>query len=290
MQRQFCTKLERDLSNPPILPTLDKEGASGSHAHFVGVTEMAGNKISHEQLERMCNRYYWARPFVQGRDIAEVACGAGQGLGYLAQHAKSVLGGDISAEVLAPAQCAYGDTLRIEVFDAAAIPVADHSLDAILLFEAIYYLPDLDAFLAEARRALRPSGTLLIATANRELFDFVPSPFSQRYYSLRELNDILTRHGFDCDFAGFVDVAQVSLRQRVLRPIKSIAAKLGLIPKSMAGKEWLKRLFFGELIEMPLSILDTPLPYTAPTPLARDQAVPNYKVIYCAATLRSTAV
>jgi len=267
------------------LPTNPHSPTASASAHFVDVTEMAGNQISHEQHERMCNRYYWARPYVEGRDIAEVACGAGQGLGYLAQHAKSVLGGDISPEVLAGAQKTYGNAMRIEVFDAAKMPVADASLDTVLLFEAIYYLPDLDAFLTEVRRVLRPGGQLLIATANRELFDFVPSPFSQAYYSLRELDEVLTRHGFSCEFAGFVDVAQVSLRQRILRPIKSVASKLGLIPKSMAGKAWLKRLFFGELIAMPASILERPVPYTPPTPLAKGTAVTNFKVIYCAAKL-----
>ncbi len=70
---------------------------SENNAHFADVTELAGQKISAEQLERTCNRYYWARAFVEKGDVLEAGCGAGQGLGYLAKLAKSVLAGDISA-------------------------------------------------------------------------------------------------------------------------------------------------------------------------------------------------
>lgn len=254
-------------------------------AHFAEVTEMAGQKISAEQLERMCNRYYWARPFIADCDVLEAACGAGQGLGYLARHARSVVGGDISAEVMSRAQCTYGGKIELKVFDAASIPWPDQSFDALLLFEAIYYLPDVEAFFHEARRVLRPGGHLLIATANKDLYDFNPSPFSVRYYGVEELAEVCARHGFETRFWGFVDVSKVSLRQRILRPIKSMASRLGLIPKTMGGKELLKKLFFGTMVDMPASILDTEVGYVEPTPIPESGPDTRHKVIYCAARL-----
>lgn len=252
---------------------------------FVNVTELASQKISAEQLERTCNRYYWARGFVEGKDVVEAACGAGQGLGYLAQYARSVVGGDISAEVLACAQETYGKTLDLRVFDAAHMPWEDASFDAVLMFEAIYYLPDVEQFIREAKRVLRPGGYLLIATANKDLFDFNPSPFSVDYYGVRELAALCARNGFESRFWGFVDVTRVSMRQRILRPVKFIASRLGLIPKTMNGKEFFKKLFFGSMVEMPGSILETPLPYHEPEPLSADQPDTRFKVIYCAARL-----
>lgn len=259
--------------------------SSDANAHFVDVTEAAGQKISAEQLERMCNRYYWARPYVEGGDVVEVGCGAGQGLGYLAEHARSVSGGDISGDVLALARRTYGETLDLRVFDAAAMPYPDASFDAVLMFEAIYYLPDVDAFFDEVKRVLRPGGHLLIATANKDLYDFNPSPFSVRYYGVKELAELCARHGFSSRFWGFVDVSKVSVRQRVLRPVKSMAARLGLIPKTMGGKELLKKLFFGTMVDMPASIVETPVPYVEPTEIAGDRADRRFKVIYCAARL-----
>ncbi|WLS01465.1 class I SAM-dependent methyltransferase [Shinella oryzae] len=250
---------------------------------FAEVTEIAGQKISVEQLERMCNRYYWARQFIEGRDVVEAGCGAGQGLGYLALHARSVVAGDISEEVLERAKSTYGDTLELKVFDAASMPWPDGSFDAVLLFEAIYYLPDVDAFFREVNRVLRPGGYLLLVTANKDLYDFVQSPFSVAYYGVRELAELARLHGLSPEFWGFVDVDRISVRQRILRPLKSVASRLGLIPKTMGGKELLKKLFFGSLVDMPASILDVSIDYVEPTRLQADQADKKYKVIYCAA-------
>ncbi|MBN9035717.1 MAG: class I SAM-dependent methyltransferase [Rhizobiales bacterium] len=265
-------------ANASAAPTSDT-------ARFVDVTEMAGQKISAEQLERMCHRYYWARAYVEGKDAVEVGCGAGQGLGHLRQYARSVAGGDISAEVLARAKATYGDTIPLAVFDAARMPYPDGSVDAVLLFEAIYYLPDADAFMAEARRVLRPGGHVLIATANKDLYDFNPSPFSVRYYGVTELAELCRRNGYVPSFLGYVDVTRVSLRQRVLRPVKSLASRLGLIPKTMGGKEFLKKLFFGRMVDMPASILDTPVPYVEADAIPGDRPDRRHKVIYCAARL-----
>lgn len=258
-------------------------------AHFAEVTELAGQKISPEQLERTCNRYYWTKAFVENGDVLEAGCGAGQGLGYLAKHARSVVAGDISAEVMSRAQATYGDAIELKVFDATSIPWTDQSFDALLLFEAIYYLPDIDAFFNEARRVLRPGGHLLIATANKDLYDFTPSPFSVRYYGVKELGELCARHGFESSFWGFVDVSTVSLRQRILRPIKSMASRFGLIPKTMGGKELLKKLFFGTMVDMPASILDTRVDYVEPTPIPEERPDTQHKVIYCAARLTDSA-
>lgn len=253
--------------------------------HFVDVTEMAGQKVSAEQLMRTCHRYYWARPYVEGKDAVEVACGSGPGLGYLKQHARSIRAGDISAEVLERARATYGETIELKVFDAAAMPYADASVDAVLLFEALYYLPDAGAFMREVRRVLRPGGHLLIVTANKDLYDFNPSPFSTTYFGVVELERLCREHGFVPGFRGLVDVTKVSLRQRVLRPIKRLAAGLGLIPKTMGGKEWLKRIFFGSMVDMPASILETPFSYFEPTGIPGNSPDRRHKVIYCAARL-----
>jgi ubiquinone/menaquinone biosynthesis C-methylase UbiE len=123
---------------------------------FKDVTEMTGEEISGEQLQRMCNRYYWAGDYARDRDVIEVACGAGAGLGYLASLARSVQGCDIAEEVLEPARRHYGTRIRIDTADAAKLPYADASADVVILFEAIYYLPSADAFIEEVRRVLRP--------------------------------------------------------------------------------------------------------------------------------------
>jgi SAM-dependent methyltransferase len=251
---------------------------------FTIVTEMAGQRVSAEQVMRTCHRYHWAKPHIKGRDVAELACGAGPGLGLIAGTAKSVSAGDISPDVLARAQSIYGDTIELKVFDAACTPYADRSLDVVLLFEALYYLPDAGAFMREIRRILRPDGKLLVATANKDLFDFTPSKFSVRYYGVVELSELCREHGFTPSFQGYLDTSTVSLRQRMLRPAKFAASRLNLIPKSMAAKENLKKLFFGDMTDMPADVSKVPFAYTKPTNLTAGCADRLHKVIYCAAT------
>lgn len=252
---------------------------------FVQLTELAGDDVAVEQVERLARRYYWAAPFCVNKDVVEVACGTGQGVGYLASKARSMAAGDFCKALLDIARRHYRDRLELKEFDAQSMPFANGAFDVVVLFEAIYYLPDTERFFAECRRVMRPGGTLLIATANKDLFDFNPSPHSFSYSGVVELELALKRHGFSAKFWGDTPIESVSARQRVLRPIKALASRLGLIPKSMAGKKLLKRLVFGGLVKMPPEVTDHTAPQVAPTPLPNGQPDTSHKVIYCAAVL-----
>ena len=152
--------------------------------YYSTVTELAGDEITAEQLERLCHRYYWAGTFCAGKDVIEAACGTGPGLGYLSKVAKSIRAGDYMTNILQRAKNHYGNRIDLRQFDAQDMPFEDHSADVVILFEAIYYLPRADKFVSECRRVLRKAGQVLIATANKDLYDFNPSPFSHTYYGV----------------------------------------------------------------------------------------------------------
>lgn len=252
-------------------------------AQFVDVTEIEGQKISAEQLYRTAHRYHWAARRVAGLDVLEVACGAGQGLGLLLAYAQSVTAGDISSEVLETTRRNFGECVPLSVFGAEALPFADGSFDAVLMFEALYYLEDPASFFAEAARVLRLGGQLLVVTANKDLFDFTPSPFSRRYLGVTELATELAAAGFSTEFAALIDTRTVSMRQRVLRPVKSLVTKSGLMPKSMHGKAWMKKLFFGEMAVMPADIATALINYSEPIAISAAEPDTIHKVIYCSA-------
>ncbi len=252
---------------------------------FVSVTELAGDEVSAEQVERICRRYYWAGEYCKGKDVLEVACGAGQGVGYLGGVSRSIVAGDISEPNLAIAAKHYRGRFAFRQFDAHKMPFEPSTFDVVVIFEAIYYIKDLDQFLAECKRVLRPQGVLLIATANKDLFDFNPSPHSFRYLGVRELNHELGGFGFACECFGDTPVQAVSARQRVLRPLKMIASRLGLIPKTTSGKKLLKRLVFGKLVKMPAEIREDTCLHVKPSPLDPNIPDTGHKVIFCAARL-----
>jgi SAM-dependent methyltransferase len=254
---------------------------------YVSVTEISGDEVTQEQINRLSNRYYWAANYCRNRDTLEVACGSGQALGYLNRISKTFVAGDYSKELLSVASRHYGDRINLQQFDAQHMPFPDDSKDVIIIFEAIYYLPDADAFLNECTRVLRTEGNVLVATANKDLYDFNPSPHSHQYYGVVELNNLFESHGFRTEFFGDTPVTNASLRQKILRPLKRIAVALHLIPKSMAGKKILKRLVFGNLTVMPAEIDEQTAAHQKPTPLYPDRPDTLHKVIYCAATLQS---
>jgi SAM-dependent methyltransferase len=221
---------------------------------YTDVTELSGDDVTQEQIDRIYQRYYWAGEFCRDKDVLELACGTGQGLGYISTLAKSLIAGDISASMVAKARDHYVERIDLRLMDAQDTQLPDTSCDVVILFEAIYYIPDAEQFVRECARVLRPGGKVLIATANKDLYDFNPSPHTYKYYGVVELNELFARHGFESEFFGDMRVGDVSIRQRVLRPIKRLVVMLGIMPKSMAGKKILKKLVFGGLVEMPAEI------------------------------------
>lgn len=253
---------------------------------FVDVVEVGGTHVAPEQMLRTHHRYFWAEQYCRGKDVLEVGCGSGIGLPFLNGIARNLEAGDYSEEVLAICRARYGDIVPLRQFSAEALPYGDATLDVVILFEAIYYVPHVEKFMAECARVLRPCGVVLIATANNKLFDFTPSPYFTRYLNVTDFAREFSASGFAVECFGFISVKKVSLRQKVLRPIKAAASRFNLIPKSMGGKEWLKRLFFGSLVEMPDAVRASAVPYEAPVPLPLDRDDREYKTIYCAARLK----
>lgn len=251
---------------------------------FEELTERPGDPVSEEQIARCAERYGWAAGYCKGHSVLEVACGAGQGLGCLAAAAEWLVAGDLTFDLLDRARRHYGDRIPLVRMDAQRIPIADASLDVVILFEAIYYLTRADQFASECWRVLRAGGRVLVATANKDLYDFHPSPLAKRYYGVVELGGLFGAVGFRCRFFGGTPVDQVPLRQRMLRPVKRMAVAMGLIPKTLVGRKWLKRIVFGSLYPMPAEIVAGPEDGHRVRPIAGGKPDRRHKVIYLEAT------
>ena len=64
-------------------------------ADFASVTEQPWQGATRMQMSMLRTRYGWAAEYAAGKNILEVACGAGLGLGWLAKGARYVEAGDI---------------------------------------------------------------------------------------------------------------------------------------------------------------------------------------------------
>ena len=250
---------------------------------YTTVTETPGVKASKEQIKRLYQRYRFALEFCHGKEVLEVACGSGQGLGYLANKAKKVVGGDIDENNLQFARDYYRDRNAIElrILDAQSLPFEDKSFDVIILYEAIYYLKDPQNFIVEAARVLRSGGILIVCTANKDWSDFNPSPYSHRYFSVHELSNLLIAGGFERnEFYGGFKVEARGVKDNIISFIKQTAVRLHLMPKTMKGKETFKRLFFGKLYPLPAEITEGMEEYIKPESIPFDTSNNSYKVIY----------
>ena len=252
-------------------------------ADFLDVTELPGSPISAEQLDRLINRYTWAATYCQDKDVIEVGCGAGSGLGLLGGVSRSLEAGDYSQRILRLAQEHYNARVALQQFDASNLPFPNGSKDVILLFEAIYYLQQPERFVSECARVLKPKGTVLVATANKDLWEFHPSPHTYTYFGVPELGELFGRFGFECQFFGYQAMDDAPLRQRLLRPVKRAVVATGLMPRTMKGKRWLKRVVFGPEIKMPAELSAGGGDFVPPRPIAAGQADRKHTIIYCAA-------
>jgi SAM-dependent methyltransferase len=257
------------------------------HKDFSSVTETAGIRVTREAASMIYTRYHFASDFCQGKDVLEVACGSGAGLGYLARHARKVIGGDYTESLLLRAQSHYRGRIPLVRLDAHALPFPASCFDVVILFEAIYYLSHPEVFLAECERVLRPGGLLLISTVNRESETIIPSPDSTRYFSTFDLYQLLRQHQFEVQlFSAF----PAGDERNIVTRVRKLAGRLHLIPKTMKGKESLKRLFYGPLVQLGGELEEEIATLKPLMPVVPGGPVNDYKVIYAIAQKVSNRV
>lgn len=250
---------------------------------FSTVTEAPGTMVSGEAMDMVLTRYAFAASRSAGRRVLEVACGPGPGLGYLAQRSARLVAGDYTANLLGQAAAHYGKRVPLVRLDATHLPFSDAAFDMVILFEAVYFLPDVPAFVRACHRILSPGGLILLATVNPEWNDFNPSPNATKYWSAAELASLLDTSGFRTEvFAGFA-ATDPSLRGRVMSTLKRIAVRCGLMPKTMKGKEFLKRFAFGKLSPFPAELTPETGAYQEPKRVVDFGETSDFKVLYSVA-------
>lgn len=271
------------------------------------ITESPNLKATQEQLARLYQRYHFARQFANDKDVLEVACGSGIGLGYLAQVATKVAGIDIDEKNIALAREYYklkderevreGEKLRIwedgklgggkidiQIMDAHDLHFPDKSFDLVLLFEAIYYLKDPGKFILEAERVLRKNGKLVICTVNKDWADFHPSPYTHKYFSVTDLCEILKGKFAEIEMYGGFPVNNKGFKNIVVSRLKRMAVNFNLIPGSLKTRAYLKRIFMGRLVPLPAEVYEGMAAYEAPVQIQPDKINKDFKIIYAVAT------
>lgn len=124
-----------------------------------------------ESQRRARKRIHWMCAAVTGKDVLDLGCSQGIASLLLGREGHAVVGVDreqsaidYAREALAKEEKDVQGRVRFAVAEGNALPFDDQSFDSVLLGEVVEHLLDPVPVLAEARRCMRPDGTLILTT------------------------------------------------------------------------------------------------------------------------------
>jgi len=193
-------------------------------------------------------------------DVVEVGAGEGYGTSLLSQAAARVVGLDIDKATVEHASRKYGSArVSFSLYDGTTIPLPDNSFDMAVSFQVIEHIRDDTGHVVEACRILKPGGTLVLTTPNRN-YRLKPGQkpwnrFHIREYTPRGLEEVLKRSFSDVSVWGICGNAEVqaierarvawalrggpkaALRRALPEPVKTlIGAALGFYNRAVKGR------------------------------------------------------
>ncbi|MFC4766142.1 class I SAM-dependent methyltransferase [Effusibacillus consociatus] len=113
--------------------------------------------VTHRYIHNVIQDYF----DFNGKTVIDFGCGVGSNSSMFAPA--SYLGLDCDSQRISYAQRLYPD-YSFQVFDRNRVPVADNSVDYILIVAVLHHIPseELHAYLQEFRRILKPYGKIIV--------------------------------------------------------------------------------------------------------------------------------
>jgi len=145
-------------------------------------------------------RYAFAAGYVGGKFVVDCACGSGESSFIFSNAgADCVVGIDVDAGAVERAKTIYRRPgLEFRAGNGIELPIGNSTADVFVCLETIEHIQEDALFLDEAWRVLRPGGTLICSTPNRDVtnpgasLDDAPwNHFHVREYNSSEFGKLL---------------------------------------------------------------------------------------------------
>jgi 2-polyprenyl-3-methyl-5-hydroxy-6-metoxy-1,4-benzoquinol methylase len=130
--------------------------------------------VVHEKpasLEEYClhlihqRAYETARTLASGKAVLDLGCNNGYGTEEIARDTASVIGIDVSEQAIKDAKRRYPN-LDFRQYDGGKLPFADGQFDLVTSFQVIEHVVDVESYLSDICRVLKPHGLALFTTPN----------------------------------------------------------------------------------------------------------------------------
>ncbi len=149
--------------------------------------------ISYEHL----HRYRFAKEFVKGKKVLDLACGEGYGSFLLSEEADTVVGIDIDDVCIRHASSKYiKENLKFIKGYIIEIPIEGEKIfDVIVCFEALEHIKEHDELMREVKRLIKDDGIFIVSTPNKYLYSDQPgyqNPFHVKELYFDEFKTLLT--------------------------------------------------------------------------------------------------
>lgn len=136
------------------------ESDFGDDGERVVASRKDWNYFSHLSVYRFASRY------THGLRVLDAGCGTGYGAAYLLEAgALHVTGLDVSAKAISYCRTKFVQSgLDFKEADLSKeMPVPTGSVDAVFSSQAMEHLSNIEVFMAECRRVLKPEGVMIVA-------------------------------------------------------------------------------------------------------------------------------
>ena len=182
------------------------------------------------------------RDFCTGKDILEIGIGDGYGLHYLCGFAEKYSGIDLNSARLLKAKAEY-NLRNTAIMDGVNLGFKSAIFDVVYSFHVIEHIPEsqVEQFLRETNRVLKPKGIFVCATPNleknmkRKGDNYQIDPLHAKEYVYSDLKRLLESAFPKVEIYSFLPTSKHSFFLRL--------KKLGLLKYSLFGKNPVKKFY-----------------------------------------------